>query len=59
MTMNTAVPAVPRFEHMPDLLRLRSHAAMVRALLEELERSGVLVGRLGALMAVKDEGPRS
>ena len=38
MTTSTAVSAVPRFEHSPDLLRLRSHAATVRALLEELER---------------------
>jgi hypothetical protein len=49
MTTSTAVSAVTRFEHAPDLLRLRSHAATVRALLEELERIVPFTGGSGEL----------
>jgi len=49
MTKSTAVPTPPHFEHAPDLLRLRSHAATVRALLGELERIVPCTGGSGEI----------
>jgi hypothetical protein len=49
MTTSMAVFAVPGFDSTPDLLRLRSHAATVRALLDELERIVPCTGGSGEI----------
>ncbi len=56
MTTAAAISAVRRIRTSPELLRLRSQAALVRALLDEIERvvpweSGGAESTLGAQLA--------